>query len=146
MPTSPGCPFPLTERRVLDWSSVFNDTATIYNYTLRLQKVCFFIGTSSAWLTPAVRHVAKGRKKCQDKSSKFPPIIFGSGYSFGASGRNPSYRNSPRIFFSPSFSASGFRLELCSSEGLSGTTCSRNSHPNLRRPWWGFVELADTIS
>ena len=33
------------------------------------------MGTSSAWLTPAVRHLAKGLKKCQDKSSKFPNFI-----------------------------------------------------------------------
>ena len=67
--------FPATERRVLGWVAVFNVTATFYNYTLHLQNVCFFIDTSSAWLTPAVRHVANGLKKCQDKSSKFPNYI-----------------------------------------------------------------------
>ena len=41
-------PFPATERRALDWSAVFNDTATFYNHTLHLQKVCFFLCTSSA--------------------------------------------------------------------------------------------------
>ena len=54
---------------------MFNDPATFYNYTLRLQKVCFFLGTSSAWLTPAVRHVAKGLEKCHDKSFKPPNYI-----------------------------------------------------------------------
>ena len=60
---------------MLAWSAVFNDTATYYNYTIRLQKVCFFLGSSSDWLTPAVRHLAKCLKKCQDKSSKFPNFI-----------------------------------------------------------------------
>ena len=59
----------------MDWSAVFNDTATFYNYTLHLQKVCFSIDTSTAWLTQAVRHVDKGLKKCHDKSSKLPNFI-----------------------------------------------------------------------
>ena len=35
-------PFPVTERRVLDWSSVFNDTGTYRDYTQHMQKVFFF--------------------------------------------------------------------------------------------------------
>ena len=54
----PADTFPVTERRVLDRSAVFNDTSTFYNYTLHLQKVCFFLDTSTAWITPAVRQVA----------------------------------------------------------------------------------------
>ena len=34
-------PFPATERRVLGWSSVFNDTGAYRNYTQHMQKVCF---------------------------------------------------------------------------------------------------------
>ena len=68
-------PFPITERRIIDWSAFFSDNGTFYNYTLHLQKVCFSLGLSSAWLTPAVRHIAKGLKKCQDKSFKFPNFI-----------------------------------------------------------------------
>ena len=52
-------PFPITERRPLNWSAVFNDTPTFQNYTIHLQKVCFFLGCSTAWYTPAVKHVAK---------------------------------------------------------------------------------------
>ena len=63
--------FPATERRALDWSAVFNDAATFYNYTLHLQKVCFFVGTSSAWLAPAVRHVDKGLKSARGGASSF---------------------------------------------------------------------------
>ena len=67
--------FPITERRVLERGAVFNDTDTYYNYTLRLQKVFSPIVTSPAWFTPAVRHVAKGLKNCQDKSFNCPNFI-----------------------------------------------------------------------
>ena len=70
-------PFPVTERRVLERSSVFNDTATFANYTQHVQKVCFFLGTPTAWYTPDVNHVAKGLKKCQDRSLMFPNYIRG---------------------------------------------------------------------
>ena len=68
-------PFPVTERIVLEWGAVFSDTATFANYISHLQKVCFFAGLSVDWLTPAVRHVARGLKKCQDTSFKFPNFI-----------------------------------------------------------------------
>ena len=68
-------PFPVTERRVLEWSSVFNDAATYSNYTQHMQKVCFFLGMSTAWYTPAVKHVAKGLKKCQDISFRSPNYV-----------------------------------------------------------------------
>ena len=59
----------------MEWSSVFNDTATYANYTMHIQKVCFFLGMSTAWFTPAVNHVAKGTMKCQGISFKFPNYI-----------------------------------------------------------------------
>ena len=68
-------PFPTTERLVLEWGSVFNNTATFTNYVPRLQKVCFFTGSPVSWMTPAVRHVSNGLKKCQDNSFKFPNFI-----------------------------------------------------------------------
>ena len=68
-------PFPVTERRVLEWSSVFNDTGTYHNYTQHLQKVCYFLGLSTAWNTSAVKHIAKGLKKCQDLSFRFPNYV-----------------------------------------------------------------------
>ena len=67
--------FPVTERLVLEWSAVFNNTATFANYVSRIQKICFFIGSPVSWLTPAVRHVAKGLGKCQDNRFKFPNFI-----------------------------------------------------------------------
>ena len=60
---------------MLEWSAVFNNAATFANYVSRMQKVCFFIGPPVSWLTPAVRHVAKGLKKFQDSSFKFPNFI-----------------------------------------------------------------------
>ena len=65
-------PFPVTEQIVLEWSSVFADTATYANYIPNLQKVCFFVGSPAEWLTSAVRRVAKGLKKCHDISFEFP--------------------------------------------------------------------------
>ena len=40
-----------------------------------IQKVCFFTGSPVSWLTSAVRHVAKGLKKCQGNSFEFPNFI-----------------------------------------------------------------------
>ena len=65
-------PFPVSEKIVLEWSAVFSDSATFANYIAHLQKACFFIGSPTEWLTPAVRHVAKGLKKCRGNSFKFP--------------------------------------------------------------------------
>ena len=67
--------FPVTETRALERGAVFNDTATYYNYTMHLRKARFFRGTSATWLTPSVRHDAKGIGKCQDKSIRFPNFI-----------------------------------------------------------------------
>ena len=68
-------PFPVSERIVIEWSAVFSDSATFANYISHLQKACFFIGSPTVWLTPAVRLVAKGLKKCHDSSFKFPNFI-----------------------------------------------------------------------
>ena len=68
-------PFPVTEGRVLEWRSVFNDTGTYRNYTQHMQKVCYFLGMSTAWYTPAVKHVDKGLKKRQDLSFKSPNYV-----------------------------------------------------------------------
>ena len=65
-------PFPPSEELILQWSTVFNDTATYGNYVSLLEKACFFLRCSTTWLTPAVRHVARGLKKCQDRSFRFP--------------------------------------------------------------------------
>ena len=65
-------PFPVTGKLVMGRSSVFSDTTSYANYISHLQKVCFFIGSPVTWLTPAVRHVAKGLGKCHDVSFEFP--------------------------------------------------------------------------
>ena len=68
-------PFPPTEELILQWSCVFNDTATYGNYVSLLEKACLFLRFSTSWSTPAVRHVARGLKKCQDRSFRFPNFI-----------------------------------------------------------------------
>ena len=67
--------FPPTEELILLWSCVFNDTATYGNYISLLEKACFFLSFSTNWLTPAVRHVARGLKKCQGRSFRYPNFI-----------------------------------------------------------------------
>ena len=59
------------------WTGVLfsKDTATFANYFHRIQKVCFPISSSTTWFTPAVRHLAKGARKVQDKSFRFPNFI-----------------------------------------------------------------------
>ena len=54
---------------------VFNDAATYGNYVSLMEKAFFFPRFSTTWLAPAVRHVARGLKKCQDRSSRFPNFI-----------------------------------------------------------------------
>ena len=63
------------QETVLRRSSVFNNTTTYGNYVCRLQKVCFFLRQSTAWLAQAVRHVAKGMKKSQGRSFRFSNFI-----------------------------------------------------------------------
>ena len=70
-------PFPPTEELILQWICVFNDTDTYGNYVSLLEKACFSIRFSTTWLTPAVRHAARGLKKCQDRSFRFPNFIRG---------------------------------------------------------------------
>ena len=57
---------------MLGLGAVFDDAATYNNYTVRLQKVCFYLGDSADWLTPASRHVPDGAKKCHCESFEFP--------------------------------------------------------------------------
>ena len=55
--------------------SVFNDDAAAFgNYVSLLEMACF-LRFSTTWLTPAVRHVARGLKKCQDRIFRFPNFI-----------------------------------------------------------------------
>ena len=68
-------PFPPTEETVIQWSCVFNDTATYRNYIGHLRSACFFYRLEVSWLTPAVRHIARGLAKCQNKSFRFPNFI-----------------------------------------------------------------------
>ena len=65
-------PFPPTEQLVLDRSAFFADAATYMNYVSHLRKICFPARCHADGRTPAVRHVARGLGKCQDRSFRFP--------------------------------------------------------------------------
>ena len=54
--------FPPKGETVLQWSSMFRNTATYGNYVCHLEKCCFFLRYPTAWHTAAVRHVVKGLK------------------------------------------------------------------------------------
>ena len=60
---------------MLEWGAAFPDTVPFANYISHMQNVCCFIGSPVTWLTPAVRDVARGLKKCQDDSFRFPNFI-----------------------------------------------------------------------
>ena len=67
--------FPPHEETVIQWSSMFRNTATYGNYVSHLEKCCFFLRYPTTWYTAAVRHVVKGLKKCQDRSFRFHNFI-----------------------------------------------------------------------
>ena len=67
--------FPPSEEMVIQWSSVFSNTATYYNYVQHLKNACIFLRLPLNWLTLAVKTIAKGLKKSQDKSFKFSNFI-----------------------------------------------------------------------
>ena len=68
-------PFPAKEDTALERSAVFGNTATYGNYISLLGKCCFFLRYDTAWVTRAVRHVAKGLKKCRNRSFRLPNFI-----------------------------------------------------------------------
>ena len=68
-------PFPALEEVVLQWSSMFNNTATFGNYVSLLEKCCFFLHFPLLGSPPCAKHAAEGLKKRQNKSSRFPNFI-----------------------------------------------------------------------
>ena len=68
---------PVLGETVLQWSSLFANTATYGNYVTHLGKCCFFLRSPTTWIAPIARHVAKGLMKCQDRSCRFPNFIRG---------------------------------------------------------------------
>ena len=70
-------PFPSTEKRVVWRRSISPNTAARGNYIARLRKTCYFSHAPADWMTPAVHHVARGLRKCQDRSSLFPNHVRG---------------------------------------------------------------------
>ena len=57
------------------WSCVVNDNATYRNYIGRVRIACFFYRLDTSWISPAVRRIARGLAKCQNKSFRFPNFI-----------------------------------------------------------------------
>ena len=56
-------------------SSGFNVKDTYANYTHHMQNVCFSLGMPTSWYTPDAKYVAKGTKKRQDLSFRFPNYV-----------------------------------------------------------------------
>ena len=53
---------------------VFGDKATYRLYAGHLRSACFVRRLDISWLSPAVRHIANGVAKCQNKSIRFPDV------------------------------------------------------------------------
>ena len=89
---------------ILRRSSVFNEKATFGNYVSLLGKACFFPRFSTKWLTPAVRHVARGLGKCQDRSFRFSELHSEPPANQNCGPRNRSERIRPIVLLSFLFS------------------------------------------
>ena len=57
-------PFPPTENTVQLWSATFNPGKTFNQYLAHLQKASLLLNHSLDWLTPVIRGISKGLKKC----------------------------------------------------------------------------------
>ena len=67
--------FPPTTDTVQLWSATFKPGGTFSDYLAHLQKASVLLDHPLDWLTPAIRTMAKGLKKAQDLSFKFPNFI-----------------------------------------------------------------------
>ena len=56
-------------------SCIFNDASTYINYVGHLRGACFFYKLDIFWLSPDVRHIAKGSAKRQNRSFRTPNFI-----------------------------------------------------------------------
>ena len=56
-------PAPPSEEMVAQRIAMFKNTDTYYKYVLHLKNDCLFLRITVAWLTPAVRLIAKGMEK-----------------------------------------------------------------------------------
>ena len=130
-------PFPVAEQLVMEWSSVFSDTATYANYISHLQKVFFFIGPPVTWLTPAVRRVAKGMGNAMMSASNCR-ISFKAGCCYASFGWKRLRSNSPKPAGFPSFSPFSAHLRRFGRNGHSGTTICRPSLLKGTRPLSAF--------
>ena len=68
-------PFPIKERIILQWSALFNETATFQQYVNSLRKVCYILRHPLDWATRAVVHAAYGLRLASSNRIKFPNFI-----------------------------------------------------------------------
>ena len=87
------------------------------------------MGMSTEWISPDVRHVAKGLKNAKTRASDFLTSFEVRRYGefFAMNRLSPNLPNRP---FSPSCSASEFRLKLSSSVELTEMISFRNPPPH----------------
>ena len=52
--------FPVSERKALLWSAIFNAGRTYGNYLNFIRKACFYLSLPTDWYTPAVVNASKG--------------------------------------------------------------------------------------
>ena len=68
-------PFPIKERYILQWSALFNETATFQQYVNSLRKVCYILRESLDWSSRAVVHAAYGLRLAASNRIRFPNFI-----------------------------------------------------------------------
>ena len=135
-------PFSPQEETTLRWISVFNDTATLGSYMALLAKACFSPRFSTTWLTHAVRHVARGLQKCQDRSFRFPNFIR-IRLVAKISARESHRSEFAQALFSLSCSLSEYLRQRYSSVVPSPLTTWRDSPLSWRRPLLAYAPLTD---
>ena len=68
-------PFPVRERVVVEWSSIFKPNPTFSNYVGYLRKACHFLEQPLSWDTPAVRNTVAALKLEGAGRFRFPNFI-----------------------------------------------------------------------
>ena len=68
-------PFPISERYVLQMSTLFAETATFQQYVNSLRKVCYILRYPLDWSTKAVCHAAFGLRLAGQNRIRFPNFI-----------------------------------------------------------------------
>ena len=68
-------PFPVREEVVLQWSSMFNTTATFGNYVSLLEKCCFFfLHFPAAWKSPMRQESRQWPEEMAEQKFSLPEL------------------------------------------------------------------------